>query len=406
MLRFIFRHIVRARVRSLLGLAIAMLFTLALGFLQHNIAGLFAEIERLYAETIVNAEVRLEGGLRGSRRIAGDVVPYAVVQDILDIGVVREMYLEGAALAVISDGVREARGWDIIVGVADLRHLTEDSAGFIGRDDSFNMQVQYAEGLGAEDFVFGEDAPLPLILSQETAESRGLSAGDAAYVAYYRPVRFRSGQWNVRPAVVLGIHDGAALAAVVQEGAVVPLAALNDMMGDMRGYLTLRFTMNPEYNRQLPEISERIRMYAEWARYPWRDSLTADIWDQELRFGVASLEQHAALLTLLFPVALMIAATIAAGLTMLTVMQSAKNAAIMRVLGMPKMKVQLALWLWQMFICAVGCALGLLLCAVLGLRADILSAAAPYFGGAALGALIGTALVAKRAPLDMLQVKE
>ena len=415
MIQFIRRHIARAPAKSLLGVTVALFFTLTLGMLQVNIKTLEAEIDRIYAETLVNVEIQLCPHFTGDRfrRLIGDIVPKPVVQNILNTGVPGEVYLEGASTAFlvgISNNplavTDEPGGMDILVGITELRHFTEEPDGFIGRDGSFNMEIHFAEGLDEDSFLSADAAVIPLVISRELAKKRNLAPGDSAYIVYYRPILFRDGDWLYARALVLGVHDGEGLPTIVREGAVIPLAVLEEMFGDFTGFLTFRFTINPIFNHNLATAREEIEQYLARPRYPWRERLTADIWDQELRFGVASLEQHVLLLQLLTPIALAVSVIIAAGLTMLFLLQNAKNAAMMRVLGMSKGKTQFVLWFWQMVLCLAGVAAGLSLSVALGLRTDFAEVVIPYLAGAVIGATAGALLITSRAPLDLLQVKE
>jgi len=425
MIRYIYRHIVRAWFKSLLGIAVALFFILAMGILQNTIASIEAEIDRIYAETTVNAEIRLGEDFSGTRRIIGDFIPMSVVQDVLTLGIVQEIYLEASALAFLTntsnapfsvlnetnivqptDGLASSAGVDILVGVDELRHFTEYPDGFIGRDASFNMEVQFAANITEDSFVYTDNGAIPIILSQALAQKHGLSPGDSAYIVYYRPILFRQGDWFYTPALVLGVHDGEALPNIVREGAVIPLPALKAMFGDFTGFNTVKFTIDPAFNRDLTSVSAELDSYMRRNRYPWREAMRTDIWDQELRFGVASLAQHVVLLRLLFPIAIAISAIIGASLTMLLALQNAKNAAIMRILGTSKLKTLATLWLWQIIICTVGGAAGLLFTIIIGLRTDLMIITVPYFAGAVIGSAIGALLVTGRAPLDLLQVKE
>jgi len=392
MIKFIYRHITRSWSKTLLAMAVAMFFTLALAILQNTIINIETEIERVYAETIVNAEIRLYQQLRGTRRLAGDVVPYTRVQDVIDFGIVRDMYLEGSAMAYILSAGEEPDRMEILVGVEELQDLTGEFRGFLGRDDPFSMVVQY--GPDEMDFVF--DGTVPVVISQEQAQRFGL--GDSIYILFYRPVVFHTGEWLNLPAKVIGIHDGSGLPAFVRQGAVIPLSAMAYMFGEVFAFYTFRFTIDPSFNHDLAELKEEIDVQMQWPRYPWREPLTIDIWDQELRLGAAVLEQHVLLLKSMYPIATTVSGIIGLMLAMLTMLQNAKNAAIMRVLGMSKWKIQLVLWLWYMIVCVIGSFVGFL-------PFMLLHVAIPYLIGAAFGAFIGSALVVNRTPLELLQVK-
>jgi len=403
MVRHIFRHLVRAPGRSLLVVAVALLFTTAMGLLQNTMATTRAEIERVYNETIVEVEIRLRDEFGRSNRPLGDFTPMAVVRDIFALGVVYDAHLEGVGRAFISNPLHSAflsihDTLDILVGVDSLSRLTED--------EFFGMEIHFGAGFDENDFVHIPDAFVPIIVSSEIAQSRNLSPGDFTELAYYRPVLFRQGEWQNALAVVIGTHDGGDLPNAVMGGAMVPLDTLTYFFGDFVGFFTTVLKIDPSQNRQLDDVIEGINWYLQFPRYPWREPLAADFWDQELRFGVAPLEQHLTLLTLLFPITVTISAIIGASLAILTMLQNAKFAAIMRVLGMGKLKTLTALWVGQIVLCMVGALIGLLIVTAIGLRNDLLSVILPYLTGAIVGTIIGAILITNRSPLDLLQVRE
>jgi len=412
MFKYIYRHIVRAPIKSLFAAAIALFLTFMLGFLQTTIANLNSDIDKLYNETIVYAEVRMAENFVRTRRAAGDIVSIAIVQYILETGIINDLYLEGSSTAFIVNALPDKNDndigqLDVLIGVNELQHLTKDHTGFIGRDDPFNMTVQFAQNYSENDFTYLINSPIPIVISHEIAESRNLSPGDSTYIIYYSPVLFRQGTWEHTPATVFGIHDGNGLPSNLRAGAVIPLPALENMLGDHMGYFTVRFTIDPAFNRQLNTLSEQHdQAVRSIFTYPRRDLLLIDMWDQELRFGVASLAQHRSLLTLLFPVIAVISAVIGAGLVMLSMLQNAKNAATIRILGMSKQKARVMLWLGQIIICICGTLAGLFLTIAMGLRTDFLIVIIPYLAGALIGATTGVILITNRPPLDLLQVKD
>ena len=412
MRKYIIRHIVRAPARTLYSVAVAFVLTFMLGFMLNTIANLNAEIDKIYDETIVYAEVRMAEAFMRTQRFAGDAVSTAIVEFINSTGIVTDMYLEGSMAAfILGSSLEDAyySGYfgrmEILLGIDNLKQLTGEHTGFIGRDDPFHMYVEFAENADESDFA--DSDIIPIILSRELAESRGLSPGDRAYIVYYKPVLFREGTWEYAPVTVLGIHDGNGLPGIARRGAIIPLATQQNMLAEHMGYLTVRFSIDPAYNRELVALEAA---FAQAMRsvftYPRRDALQVDMWNQELRFGVASLAQHVALLRLLFPVIATITAIIGGGLVMLSMLQNAKNAATIRVLGMPKDQTRFMLWIGQAIIAFAGVLAGLLLTMAIGLRTDLILVILPYMTGALIGATAGVVLITNRAPLDLLQVKD
>jgi len=386
-------------------LAAALFFTITIGFLQNTITNLQTEINRLYTETAVSAELRLDQNYRASRRALGDSIPMAVVEDILAMDIVQDIYLEAVALAFIAPQGDPNHllhsNKDTFFAVDDVRQLTEHSQGFTARDTLANMQIEFAEGFNETHFAYLPNEAIPLILSEELASRHGLSLGDSTNILYYTPILFNPGNWFNVPAVVIGIHNGDALPHRFYDAAVIPLQTLKSMFGYFTGFITCRFTINPNFNHQLAELDEQMYFYSMRRRYPWREQLTVDIWDQELRIGVAAFSQQVILLQLLFPIAVIVSVVMGLAITMLTTLQNAKNAAIMRVLGMSSTKTKFLIWWQQMIICTIGVLAGLLLTRTLFFAVSL-----PYLAGAIVGAIIGAILVSSKPPLDLLQVKE
>ena len=363
MTKFIYKNIMRAKAKAALGIAVALLFTFALGFLQNTISDMEAEINRIYEETVVWVEIRLSQDFRRSWRELGDVVPNTRVQNILDLGVIGGVHLEGVGLGYHND--REL----IVVG------RTSDTLTFAH--------------------------PIPII----AYEGLGFSLGQILDIDTYMPILFREGQWSNNAFVVEGFHNGAELPVAVSESIIVPYDALQYLYGDIRGYFTARFTIDPAFNREMEDISEQIRQYARWAQYPWREPLTADIWDQDLRLTVSVLEQHVELLKMLFPIALGVSGAVGFAVSLLMVLQNARNAAIMRILGRTKTYTRVVLWLWQSAISADGAIVGVLLSLIIGLSVGDILVTLVYLLGAVIGAAVGAIIITSRPPLLLLQQK-
>ena len=406
MMQYICRHIVRAPLKSFMGAIVALFFTLSFGILLNTIANINSRIDRLYNETIVYAEIRLEDFWR-TRNMAGDIVPIDTLQRVTDLGVIKDMYLMAGHTAFIVTTPQHHRPDatpDILLGVDDLLLLTGDNPGFVGRCEFDAMGIQFANG-DATGFAYRGNAAIPIVISAHLAQSHGLEAGHSAYILHYNRPRFRTGEWRTAPAYVLGIHDGEGLPGALQAGAVIPMPAMATLFGDIFGYSAFRFSIDPAHNRELEYITDYITRNLR-VTYTHREPLVFDLRDQELRLGVAPLRQHMLLMEMLMPVTTAISVIIGLGFALLFMLQNAKNAAILRVLGMPKLKVQITLWLGQIAVQATGSVAGITIVAITGLRGGLGLVALPYMAGAVIGAAIGAILITSRAPMEMLQVRE
>jgi len=188
----------------------------------------------------------------------------------------------------------------------------------------------------------------------------------------------------------------------------MPVEALEYIVGDELRYISIRFEIDPVYNREMTRIQDEITEIAEHIGAGDVD-LGLFLDDEELRLVVIPMEQNLLLLRLLYPVAIALSAIIGLGLSVLLMLQNAKIAAIMRVLGTSKRKTRTTLSVEQMMICLFGLALGLILLTVIGWGfgfASSLVLAGIYFAGAAIGTIAGAVIITNKAPLELLQVKE
>jgi len=111
----------------------------------------------------------------------------------------------------------------------------------------------------------------------------------------------------------------------------------------------------------------------------------------------------------MYPIAIILAVAIGAAMSMLLMTQMAKNAAIMRVLGTSRFRTIKILCAEQLIVCFVGLVVGTAALVFFSLGfgpAQLVLLAMFYFGGAAVGSVVGAIMIAGRAPLDLLQVRE
>jgi ABC-type lipoprotein release transport system permease subunit len=114
----------------------------------------------------------------------------------------------------------------------------------------------------------------------------------------------------------------------------------------------------------------------------------------------------------LYPVTVIVAVLIGLGLSLLLVMQSARDAAILRVLGVPTGRVRRMYSLQQLLLSLFGVFMGLVGVAILRneatalLEKQLIFGVILFLGGALLGAIFGVYLTTNKNPLALLQVKE
>jgi len=309
-----------------------------------------------------------------------------------------------------------------------LFELVED--GVAG--DIIDMQVRgapgaayiiFAEGFGTDAFDETEysciSEPIPMIISMQTARARGIWLGDDALLAWasaIAPMASSSlADWPYVRTKVIGVHNSQIHINGMADTAMIPYWAFHELFGRHPRYNYLDIAINPAYNRYLNEVRNEFNTIVN--RLTAVEDMIHSIFeplpvrmlfhDIELRNLVASLTQILTLLTLLYPIAIVLAIVIGAGLAMLLTLQNTKNAAVMRVLGSSKKRTAFMLWCEQMIICAIGLVLGLVAMLFLGLTAtQMATLSGLYLIGSIFGAAFGAFIVTNKAPLELLQVRE
>ena len=414
--RYLRRQICRDAARSLLAIAVALGLMLALGYMRLTIARSAAEADRLYATTIVPGEILTVFTLSDERE---GTIPHTVVAELQESGDLQNMLLEGkrhysarngglAAVADAEDGpeIDETRVYHLattMVGFQDMEAFMTAGAGrALG-------EIQYADGWNAERFLSpaAKDA-VPVLLDTRLLEQVGFEPGQEAWLLNATGTRNRV-------CVIAGSYGtpgaGYAPAPLTETTVYLPLWAQQEIEGSLLKYSTVRFEVAPEHNRALDEVEERIiaalgRVESERLR------LQLVLWDAELRQVVEPLEKTLSLFALLYPVALALVALIGAGLSLLLVFQSAREAAALRALGVPKGRIRAMFTAQQGLLCLPGLLLGFLGLLLLQgdaakvFSVDSLLCAGLYLLGTLLGAYFGAMAVTRRKPMELLQVKE
>jgi len=211
---------------------------------------------------------------------------------------------------------------------------------------------------------------------------------------------------------VVGQYTGMIMSAGNETPILLPLSVLKMLeTGDLR-YSVARFAIDPERNRELPEFRAKMsELFADDGNKGVVDT-TLIFWDNQMTQVVEPMEKNLLLIKILHTVTMTVSALIAAGLGALMVLQSAKEAAIMRVLGVTKRVARSMLCGEQALLCLLGLTLGLGSLAILrghvsaAFTGPALGCAGLYLAGCLIGAWQGARSVTDRAPLELLQVKE
>jgi len=451
---FVYQHIVRSPVKSALTVLVALFFIIAFGLLQQGISRTEAEISYLYDSTVVSGELIptnawVLGGANPT--ILGDTV-----NRVLNTGFISDYYAEAvfSSFFVIPAGedgnfpqgvygefwdefwqyIRDtylgavSNRVDPLFAFTDVDRFLQEFSGqrsgaaqgaLDAADIDFGtfgvvtepIDIQFAPGRSWDDFVYSDPelrAPVPVILSDLTLQRRGLSVGDYAFIGHYFPHSWGVSPVIEVPVVIIGRHNGAIDRSGGRNAVLLPFSAMEFIRGGNVSYITFQFEVDTTFNREMSAVRGEIDSLVNAFGQGSVMRLNALLYDDELIMVADQMEQNLALLRLLYPVTIVLSVIIGTGLAALLLLQSAKTAAIMRVLGYTKPRLRAMLCAQYMAVAVIGVATGLLALLLLGINfVTMLSLLAGlYIAGTAMGSIIGAAIITGSAPLELLQVRE
>ncbi|MGE5578750.1 MAG: FtsX-like permease family protein [Bacillota bacterium] len=413
--RYIFKHLLRAPQKSALTVVVALGFTLALGWLSWSMERNEGNLDELYRVTEVEAEiVRIDPRLM-TDAWGGGFIPSEKVDAVLETGFVKDAYLAATARArtvgAFVSGVASKRDYGRTVSEVPLVGYSQPKRAFLSTHDRTDTgAVEYATGwdesLFSKEWTQDEIAAgeVPVVLHAATMRQLRLGLGDCVWLQNSTA----TGSMNCK---IAGQYTGVGTAAGPEAPILLPLSALTAFETDTLHYLTARFAIDPGRNRELPEFRAKVNEIFGVAEGEVAGT-TLKVWDEQMRQVVEPMERNLLLVRILRSVTIAVSVLIAAGLGALMVLQRAKEAAIMRVLGVTRHLVRSALCGEQMLLCVLGLVLGLASFAIVrgqvstAFSGRALGCAALYLGGCLVGSWQGARSVTNRPPLELLQVKE
>jgi len=439
-IEFIRVHILRSRTKTILGILMALVFVLALGWLQESIYRAGNEIDRLYDTTIVVGHVRPalpHGSMRRDTlthltpafNLNGTIMGRLVSQ-MRDSEYVTRFYAESGhtrsfIIPVNTYAESPIEGWHDAIGYDALRPAWEntDALNFIhafndfeifmsehtrGFDDRFDgdLVVEFAYGFGGE--IFGDIGAqldvIPIVLYQGTMDRHAFNLGDYAVMGYTRGMGMF--EMNYVHVVIAGVHNGNIRRQNLNESILLPLEQTGYLLGDLSTFIAINFDINTTFNRETTMVREGLdELVARGGLVP----LSMQLFDEELRNVVLAMDLTLLIFELLYPLIVTLSIMIGGSVAILLMMQNVYNAAVMRVLGKSKTKTRLILCSEQLITFTLGAVIGLafLISASWGFGIiQLLIIAGFYIIGTVVGSVVGAVLITRKAPLDLLQVRE
>jgi len=455
---FVWRHIVRVPIKSILTVFSAMFFVAALIWLQVTIDRTAEEIEVLYDTMPITAEIEAVEMLYPF--FSGEMITKDIMDAILNDEFVRDAYIlsEFSLVNLIDsqgiddhiDAVQDLgmRLWDIDwsrpVGYDELglHHVFENHVApscletfFAESHLSYAMvwggepfAYSFVEGFDVSSFYYDDSTltePIPVIVHEDILEFRELILGGTAYMSMDLGFLF-VGSWHQflgmsfsqYPVQIIGSYSGYTIGSFLHHGdgphVIMPLDALRFIRGDAMTYAMARVEIDPARNHELAVFEDRIGeiieqnniQVNEFARQDFPLRLTIN--DDEFRQVVIPMEQNLELLQILYPIAIVASVILGMGLSLMLMLQHTKNAAAMRVLGSTKGHIRALMCVELLIVTLTGIALTLILMPMLGMGFAIvfLQLAGLYLGSVIVGGVVGAIIVSRRAPLELLQVRE
>ena len=424
-MRWVLRHMLRSPIKTTLGVLVALFFILVLGWLQESMLRTEESIYHLYETTEVSGAIMRDPFHTWDNRELGDVILRDTVTNILNSGVVANAYIESGhsrafVIAPGSDGNfpdnwSDHIGFDKSVTLWRNFHTLNfiyavndfDRFAYLNSFDEDNsLTVEFAAGFDISHFYQstfdGDTERIPIIVSQHVLDQRGVGLGDEVFIGY---TLLSPTLWDSVPAVIIGVHNGHVETEAAREAIFMYIPNLEGMMRGLMMYSAFNFTIDPAYNRIIEEVREFLTQSVQ------RGAML-DIWifmtDQMLHNMISIATQTLVLLGLVYPVAVGAAVFIASGLALLLMLQNAKKAATMHVLGMSKLQTMGVLLSEQIYVTLAGMVPAVIVLAILGvtLSTPLLISFGLYFAGVFICAFVGAVLIVRREPLELLQVKE
>ncbi|MCL2407557.1 MAG: hypothetical protein FWC95_06470 [Defluviitaleaceae bacterium] len=498
---YVFRHMRRSSFKSALTVVIAASFVIALGWINAAIGWNTEEIDWLFNNTEVTAEIFMADPDEmvfwqytpgDSQLVIGDITENVISDEMAQRlrthplpsrPYVSHIYLEMRQEQVYFSAVATARqvasaglvnfaasprhnymshfnirffhtDWDFKQGLMPVRMIGVNMVEPFFDDFAVGVEIEFAEGF--DEGIFGmvyvqvewHNRPYPVLIPRHLAEELGVGLGEEiVLIERYldrnavRLINVRNmdnalstydegGSYNVSSRLIVAgwyFHYETAGALTLDDPIIIPIAIMNHrhmrVLDNAAGllnpvfYSRIRAFINPVYNREIITGQAFHQFVQNTARNQnavafMRTSYRGVVQDVELRTVITPLEQGLRIMEVLYPITIVLSALVGTGLAMIIMLQNAKNAAIMRVLGAPKQKSRMMLCAEQLLLCFGGIILGFsVLAVIVGDVAAMwngmsLICAALYLFGATLGAFAASVSITSKMPLELLQVRE
>ncbi len=356
--RFTRRHVFRNKGRTFLTLVVAIVFILALGWIQRSIDQAEQSIIDAYENISVEAEI-LKRDLLSQAEQPGFIAS-STVDAILSTGFVKESELvanaANAKLTRESDAKKVMSAFTLC-GITNANHLNRESRNVVTTSDG-DGAITYQDGWDAsmfEAYYDLETKPCPVVIPEAVLTSQEISFGDE--------LTLDAGLQEMTVVVrgsYTGQFDGLGHPPANRSLVLMPHSSMRTLYdGRELFYSIAKFVIEPTMNRELDTFRAATEQIVENDTKSHL-AIRLVIWDEELRQVIEPMDKNLTLMKLFYPVA-QLAVIVATGIiTLLLLMQKTKTAFLLHILGLPSRTVQVVLGSEQVLLGLVGNMLGIL----------------------------------------------
>ena len=395
--RYLVRRLVRTPLKGLLAALVAAGLLFGLGALRGGITTGEAEVDALYDSVQVGGSVIRSTSLGSSA--GGGYLPASAAEELQEIGNLSNVIREAGCTVSAArrpDAPGERPQNLALLGVEDPETFAPLSNG--------TLEVTYAGDMTEADFFSNADGEPEVLVSEDLLGKLGLSAGGRIFVLWGD----RGESLNIAGSFPGG-ESGTGVDLIMSYTA---LESLYDTELSKYGQeLMLRrfeFQVDKSLNRSITEVRAASQEVLDSAGAQGEMFLLLD--DGELTEVVRPMERNLGLMRLLYPGLRLLSVALAALAAALMVLRSAKEAALLRVLGVRKGGAASLLVLEQLAPALTGALLGAAVLALLRIGGvawpEVWQNGAFYALGALAGAAASALVRVRKNPLELLQVKE
>ena len=405
--RYVLRHGLRSRLKSILTLVIALGFVTTLGWFQQTMDRSRKEIDHLYDTTVIDADI-LKTNSTTSSTDGKDFISREIIDSVLTSGFVNKSILEAESTWVEIETIDSKDKFPGKFAVYAYDSPEAFSSGLADPDS-----LIFASGWDIDRFAQPRtleeirESGLPAIFPARLLAQSQVNVGET--------IRITDRLERTYTCVIVGQYSGwigssvySTYTPIGENYVLIPLSNLESTERDFTKFRIAHFVLDPTKNRELPQFSVSM----ENAMKVYGSKFRFFIWDEELRIVIAQLEKNLSLLKVLYPVVMAVSTLIGAGLCFLLLLQKTKEAAIMRVLGTTRTAVRLALISEPLCLSIIGVIIGLMISYILWMASGLVptgplvASAGLYLAGALVGMVTSAILVTNKQPIELLQVKE